>query len=97
VQTPEFLEMEVAAAPGSQLTEAALANIRVKVGLEYLKRESVTSTNGGWILHFSGPKQRMYQQGLQPVFLAMVPPNELAQYALARSPWILKRVQWRKK
>jgi hypothetical protein len=97
VQTPEFLEMEVAAAQGSQLTENALANIRAKVGLEYLKRESVTPTNGGWILDFNGPKQPRYQQGLQPVFLAMVPPGELAQYALAPSPWILKRLQWRKK
>lgn len=87
--------MEVAAAPGNQLFEHA-ANIRAKVGLEYLKLESVTPTNGGWILHFSGPKQPRYQQGLQPVFLAMVPPDELAQYALAPSPWILKRLQWRK-
>jgi hypothetical protein len=96
VENPEFLDLELAPAPKSHVTEASLTTIQAKVGLEFLKRSSITPTNGGWILSFAAPRQSRYQKGLQPVYLAIVPPEELAQYVIPPSPWILKRVSWRK-
>lgn len=95
VESPEFLDLEVSAAPNSHVTEASLTTIQAKVGREFLKRNSITPTNGGWILSFARPKQLRYQKGLQPVFLAMVPQAELAKYAVLPSPWIIKRLSWR--
>jgi hypothetical protein len=97
VESPEFLDLELSAAPNSDVTEAFLTTIQAKVGREFLKRNSITPTNGGWVLSFAGPKQSRYQKGLQPVYLAMVPQAELAQYVAPPSPWILKRLNWQKK
>jgi len=95
VESPKFLELELAAAPDSHVTEASLTTIQAKVGLEFLKRSSITRTNDTWIVHFYGPRQHRYQRGLQPVFLAMVPPEELAKYVIPPSPWILKSLHWK--
>ena len=95
VESPEFLELELAAAPDSHVTETSLTTIQAKVGLEFLKRSSITRTTEGWILRFAGPRHLRYQKGLQPVFLAMVPPEELAKFVDTPTPWILKRLSWR--
>jgi hypothetical protein len=97
VESPEFLDLELSAAPNSHATEASLTTIQAKVGREFLIRNSITPTNGGWILSFAQPRQLRYQKGLQPVFLAMVPQAQLAEYAILPSPWTLKRLSWRKK
>jgi hypothetical protein len=90
------LELEFAAAPSSHVTEADLKTIQAKVGLEFLKQTSIIQTNDYWIVHFGGPKQHRYQHGLQPVFLAMVPPDKLAEYVIPPAPWVLKRLTWQK-
>jgi hypothetical protein len=81
--------------PGRDTTEAPLTAIRAKAGLETLEQTSITHTNETWIVRFAGPRQRRYQRGLQPVFLAMIPTQELARYITLSSPWILKRLTWR--
>lgn len=95
VHDPEFLELELKAYPGSDIAQAPLTALRAKIGLESLQQTSITATNDGWIVRFAGPRQRRYQQGLQPVFLAMIPTQDLAQYITHPSPWILKRLTWR--
>jgi hypothetical protein len=95
VRDPEFLELELKAYPGSDIAQAPLTTLRAKVGLESLEQTAITPTNDGWIVRFAGPRQRRYQQGLQPVFLAMIPTQDLAQYINRPSPWILKRLTWR--
>ena len=95
VESPQYLKLELAAGPGSHVTQASLTNIQAKVGLEYLQRSFITSSNGGWEVSFSGPKSARYQTGLQPVYVAMVPSSELGDYVIPPSPWILKRVSWR--
>ena len=95
VDSPEFLELELTAYPGSDTAEAPLTAIRARIGLEDLKQTSITRSNNGWTVRFAGPTQRRYQQGLQPVFLAMIPTRDLAQYINLPSPWILKRLTWR--
>ncbi|MGB8888134.1 MAG: hypothetical protein WCC87_15485 [Candidatus Korobacteraceae bacterium] len=95
VDSPQFLELELTAYPGRDTTEAPLTAIRAKVGLESMEQTSITHTNNIWVVRFAGPRQRRYQQGLQPVFLAMIPTQDLAQYIAVSSPWILKRLTWR--
>jgi hypothetical protein len=96
VDSPEFLDLELTAAPNSHATEASLTTVQAKVGREFLKRSAITPTKGGWVLSFAAPKQPRYQKGLQPVFLAMVPPEELANCVIPPSPWILKHLSWRR-
>jgi len=95
VESPEFLELELVAAPGDHKQSVSIMDIRAKVGLEFLDRVSVTQTNNEWIVRFASPKQRRYQNSLQPVFMATVPYQELANYVIPPSPWILKRISWR--
>ncbi|RME95601.1 MAG: hypothetical protein D6766_02870, partial [Verrucomicrobia bacterium] len=82
VKDPEFLELEVAPGPGARVEEGPVA-WRAKVGLEFLKRERMERTQEGWRLVFAGPRRKQYQRGLQPVFLATVPKEQLAE---PRSP-----------
>jgi hypothetical protein len=96
VDSPEFLDLELAPATGSRATETSLTAIQAKVGREFLKRNSITSTNGSWVLRFEAPRQSRYQKGIQPVFLAMVSSSELGDHVLQSAPWTLKRISWRK-
>ncbi|RME95911.1 MAG: hypothetical protein D6766_01995 [Verrucomicrobia bacterium] len=91
VTDPEFLELEVAPGPGARVEEGPVA-WRAKVGLEFLQRQRMERTREGWRLVFAGPRRKQYQRGLQPVFLATVPKEQLAE---PRSPWRLLRVRWR--
>ena len=92
VTNPRYLEVDLGPAPGRAISELAVKRIRAKVGLEFLERESITPLTEGWRVRFKGPRQHRYQQGLQPVFLALVSPDHLADET---SPFILKRVAWR--
>ena len=95
VENPSFLELELTVPPGQEVTEASFANIEAKVGLETLQRSSLSHMGGSWILRFDGPKQQRYQQGLQPVFVATVPAQSVADYLTLPTPWIMKRLSWR--
>jgi hypothetical protein len=95
VDNPEYLQLDLSLAPHAVLTETALDSIQAKVGLEFLKRTSVIHTNDIWILRFSGPTDQRYKKGLQPVFIAMVPPEELERYTVSSTPWILGRLTWK--
>ena len=95
VESPEFLELELTAAPGAHATEASLAVIRAKVGLEYLERTSVMRVHDAWIVRYAPPKRPSYRTGLQTVSLAFVPSQDLGKYIGRSSPWILRRMSWR--
>jgi hypothetical protein len=92
VESPQFLELELAAVPGSDTTEANPQHIRAKVGLEFLQRETIDRTPEGWRVRFAGPARARYQRGIQPVFIATVPKERLAD---TQTPWLLKQVSWR--
>jgi hypothetical protein len=96
VKNPQFLELELLPAEHTLMTEASLSTIKAKIGLDFLTQDSALSTNGAWIVRFSAPPDSKYRSGVQPAFLAMVPPEQLGQYATVSSPWILKRLSWRK-
>jgi hypothetical protein len=91
LQDLQFLELELAPA-ARQLTEAALRDVRAKVGLEVLERESLTWTAAGWQVRFAGPRCPQHQRGVQPVFVAFGPKEKLAEL---RTPYRLLRVRWR--
>jgi len=95
VENAEFLELELAPALGEGMEDTSVTDIRAKVGLEFLDRQSVIRTKNGWIVRFIGPKQHRYQRGVQPVFLATVSPIVLAKFVGTPTPWILKRLSWR--
>lgn len=94
VKDPKFLEMELGVAPRDHGEEPSITSIRAKVGLEFLERTSAVRTNDEWLVRFAAPKQRRYQNGLQPVFVATMPSQDLARYVIPPSPWILKRITW---
>lgn len=91
VQDAEFLELEVVRGEHAVI-EPNPEDIRAKVGLEWLQRESITETERGWLIRFSGPEQARWRTGLQAAFLATVPNQFLAERS---TPWILKSVRWR--
>ena len=96
VKDPQFLELELLPAENNLTAEASINTIKAKIGLDFLTQDSALSTNGEWIVRFSAPADLKYRSGVQPAFLAMVPPEQLGEYATVSSPWILKRVSWRK-
>jgi hypothetical protein len=65
--------------------------IKAKIGLEFLERESLTTNVTGARIVFKGPKKKQYQKGIQVVFLAMVPPQELQ---ISYSQFRLLKVYW---
>jgi hypothetical protein len=92
VDRPELLELDLGSMRGTDTSQEDAEHIQAKVGLEFLKRESVKRTADGWRLRFGGPTRPRYRSGLQPLFVATVPKENLAD---DHTPWILKRVSWR--
>ena len=88
---PEFLELELERQPNDAIP-ANPEDIRAKVQLEFLERESITPTDHGWRVRFKGPKQPRYQTGFQTVFIATVPKQHLADNS---TPWVIQSVRWR--
>jgi hypothetical protein len=78
VSDPEYIELAVGGA-GAPLSEAEVGIIRAKIGLEALVRESLRRTSSGWNIRFHGPLRKRYQHGLQPLFVAILPPQEMAE------------------
>ena len=80
-----FVELELESVPHARL-EARVEDIRVKAGLEVLERESVIRTERGWVVRFRGPQKRRWRQGVQALFVAVVPPQFLTAVS---TPWKL--------
>jgi hypothetical protein len=92
VESPEFLELEFAPAAKAETSRTDAEQIRAKVGLEHLQREEIERTARGWRVRFARPANKRYQHGIQPVFIATVPREDLADRT---TPWVLERVSWR--
>ena len=101
VHDAEFLELELE--PNQSLMDEMAEKgethyprpdpevIRAKIGLEYLERESITKTDDGWKIRFKGPRRKVYRNGYQAAFLAMVAKEDLG---CRYTPWLLKSVRW---
>jgi hypothetical protein len=94
VESPRFVELQLTQPVATHTNEICLADIRVKIGLEFLSLKSIVRTNESWVLRFGGPNEQRYQRGLQTVFLASVPEMALPKFATTPSPWTLQRVRW---
>jgi len=90
VNNPEFLELELEAAP-DRPQFSSLEDFRAKIGIESLPLESVVRTESGWTVRFRGPRQRIFQNGLNSAFVATVSKQFLTNLV---TPWILKSVRW---
>lgn len=91
IDEPAFLELEIAARD-PEATPKAPESLRARVGLEFLDPESTRRTADGWTVRFQGPRSPRFRRGLQPAFIATVPPAHLAD---RETPWRLVRVRWR--
>jgi hypothetical protein len=91
VDSPEFLELTLMPAAGAQVGRTEVENIQAKVGLEFLKLETIEHDGEFWRVRFSAPSNKRYQAGLQPVFIATVPKTRLAEVA---NCWRLAKVSW---
>ncbi len=92
VEDPEFLELTVAPEVQSVLSQKDYEIIQAKVALEFLEMESMTPTDDGMVLRFSGPKRTRYQDGIQVAFVAFMTVEELHE---GTSRFRLLRVRWR--
>jgi hypothetical protein len=92
VENPTLLQLEIATMPGKHVSETSLAKIQAKIGLEFLDRTSIILKNNIWIVRFAGPKEPCYQHGVQAIFLAALPAQELAEGVT--TPWVLTRLTW---
>jgi hypothetical protein len=91
VDDPVYVEVEVAPIHGPAGPDF-VPLVRAKVQLEELPLESMMSTARGVRLRFRGPRTARYRHGLQVVFLAFGPPDQLDQPV---SEYNLLRVAWR--
>ena len=87
----EFVELDLERV-GHARIEARVEDIRVKAGLEILERESVIRTEKGWRVRFRGPQARRWREGVQALFVAVVPRRFLAEDS---TPWKLHSIRWR--
>ncbi len=86
----EFVELDLESVPHARI-EARVEDIRVKAGLEVLERESVIRTGSRWRVRFRGPQKRRWQEGVQALFVAVVPPQFLTADS---TPWKLHSIRW---
>lgn len=91
VKDPEFVELELAQSSSTNAS-ADPRRVRVKIGLERLELASIEPQGNIWRLSFKGPRRTDYLHGIQPVFIALVPSEHVAD---EQTPWILRRVKWR--
>lgn len=92
VRDPEFIELDLAMDPNIPLC-ADPRHVRAKIGLETLRIERAEQTPDGWRLRFAGPTQSRYRRGVQPLFVATVLPEQVAE--ANPSPWRLLQLRWR--
>ncbi len=85
-----FVELELESVPHARL-EARVEDIRVKIGLEVLERVVSVRTESRWRVRFRGPQARRWQEGVQALFVAVVPPQFLTADSI---PWKLHSIRW---
>ena len=86
----EFVELDWERIAHARI-EARVEDIRVKAGLEVLERESVVRTGSRWRVRFRGPQARRWREGVQALFVAVVPQQFLAADS---TPWKLHSIRW---
>jgi hypothetical protein len=91
VKDPDFLELEISVNPDVHWSSSP-KDFRAKIGLEQLRMDFVEETEAGWTIRFRGPQEKRYQAGLQTVFVATVPKEQIAEEA---TPWLMKSARWR--
>jgi len=93
VRNMEFLELEVEPVATEWTPAPKPEWIQAKVGLEHIDRLSIEPSTGNRLrIRFSAPRNRNYRCGIQPVFVAWVPTEQLAEEF---APWRLHRISWK--
>ena len=93
VRDMQFLELEVEPVATEGAPGPTPELIQAKVGLEHLDRESIEPLAGNRLrIRFSAPRNPDYRRGSQPVFVAWVPKEKLAEEF---APWRLHRISWK--
>jgi hypothetical protein len=87
LENPRFVELDMISRG-----QVDPRDIRVKIGLESLKLESLAPRSNAWRIRFSGPTHSRYQVGIQPMFIATVANDRLGDHD---TPWILESIRWR--
>ncbi len=93
VKDPECLVLDLTSAGDTPLPKEAYEDVRAKIGLEFLKRQSITPIDKGWRIVFAGPTRSQYKNGYQVAFIALV---KRAELTTGKSPFRLLRIAWRK-
>lgn len=93
VKDPECLALDLAPAGDQPMPISAYECIRAKIGLEFLRRESVVSTTNGVRVVFAGPTKSHYQRGYQLAFIALMSKAELSE---GESRFRLLRICWKR-
>jgi len=91
VENPDCLTLELAPADKTKISPSDYDRIQAKIGIEFLKRESIASTAEGATIKFYGPRRKQYQTGIQMASLAMMSPQELNR---GDSKFRLLKVSW---
>jgi hypothetical protein len=92
VEDMEWLKVDLAPTAEEPLPREQYTQVRAKIGLEELALESMEETETGWRLKFAAPERKAYREGVQVVFLALVPVEDFLE---SYSPFVLSRVAWR--
>lgn len=92
VDDPQWLELTVAPASNIELSEKEYLKIQAKIGLEFLPLLRIEKSTNSVALRFQGPAMKMYQTGIQPLFLGFVAAEELNE---GDSKFRLLKVRWR--
>src|SRR4029077_18667085 len=87
--SPGKISLEVSPGFTRMPTEKDYANIRAKVGREFLKLESMKDTPHGKRLTFAAPKHEAYRHGIQLISLGFIAPENFNQ---GQSPFQLLEV-----
>jgi hypothetical protein len=95
VDNPSQVRIHVTPAEGEKLSEADYAILRAKIGLEELTRLSAVPTNGGQAIVFAGPRNPRYQQGIQVLFLSMMPAQDVGRKTFSRL--CVQSIEWKKR
>ena len=85
------LSLELAPAPSTSLSDSDCASIRVRAGQEFLRLESVRSTEHGKQLTFAAPTNEGYRKGIQVIFVAF---STEATYQRQPPPFSLLTASW---
>jgi hypothetical protein len=93
VRDLEFLELEVEPVATEWTPAPKPEWIQAKVGLEHIDRLSIEpSTGNRRRIRFNVPRNPNYRRGIQPVFVAWVPKEKLAEEF---AHWRLHRISWK--